>query len=150
MKPGEKISIDGVVISGESYADESFVTGESKPVFKRAGDLVIGGTINSSLSNQNTVLTDPQTLNIERYMAEIGEPATPMSSTTLYSQESFQSSRSLLGTTGAAGTMFIKATRIGNDTALSQIINLVETAQISKPPIQNLVNCIFISLTALG
>jgi P-type Cu2+ transporter len=48
IRPGEKIPADGIIESGESSLDESMVTGEPMPVDKRKGDLVIGGTINSS------------------------------------------------------------------------------------------------------
>ena len=48
VKPGEKIPVDGVIIEGSSSLDESMVTGESLPVDKKAGDLVIGSTINRS------------------------------------------------------------------------------------------------------
>ncbi|WP_457754351.1 heavy metal translocating P-type ATPase [Thermococcus sp.] len=51
VKPGEKIPVDGVVIEGESYVDESMITGEPIPNLKRKGDEVIGGTI-----NRNSVL----------------------------------------------------------------------------------------------
>ena len=48
VRPGEKIPTDGVVIEGESSVDESIATGESMPVDKNIGDMVIGATINST------------------------------------------------------------------------------------------------------
>jgi Cu+-exporting ATPase len=48
IRPGEKIPVDAVVLSGESAVDESMVTGEPMPVTKRAGDQVIGATINTT------------------------------------------------------------------------------------------------------
>jgi Cu+-exporting ATPase len=48
IKPGQRIPVDGVVLSGESSIDESMVTGESIPVFKHTSDMVVAGTINST------------------------------------------------------------------------------------------------------
>ena len=48
VKPGEKIPVDGIVTEGESYVDESMLTGESKPVKKEKEDDVIGGAVNSN------------------------------------------------------------------------------------------------------
>lgn len=88
VKPGEKIPVDGKVISGESAIDESMVTGESIPVSKQKGDSVIGATINQS------------------------------------------------------GTIEFEATKVGSDTMLANIIRLVQQAQGSRPPIQNLVDTV--------
>lgn len=46
VRPGERIAVDGEVVSGESYVDESMITGEPVPVSKRAGAHVVGGTVN--------------------------------------------------------------------------------------------------------
>ncbi len=45
-KPGEKIAVDGEIISGKAHLDEAFITGESKPVMKNQGDKIIAGSIN--------------------------------------------------------------------------------------------------------
>src|SRR5919107_4312463 len=84
VRPGEKIPVDGPVVSGESAVDEAMITGEPIPVTKRPGDEVIGATINAS------------------------------------------------------GSFRFRATKVGRDTALSQIIRMVEEAQGSKAPIQRL------------
>ena len=84
VRPGEKIPTDGVIIDGYSSVDESMLTGESIPVEKKAGDEVIGATINGT------------------------------------------------------GSFRFRATKIGKDTVLSQIIKMVQQAQGSKAPIQRL------------
>ncbi len=48
VRPGESIPVDGVVVSGETYIDESMLTGESEPVHKVQGDNLVGGTLNGS------------------------------------------------------------------------------------------------------
>lgn len=84
IKPGAKIPVDGLIIEGSSYLDESMVTGEPMPAKKSSGDLVIAGTINTS------------------------------------------------------GSFTFKATKIGAETLLAQIIQMVEEAQGTKAPIQAL------------
>lgn len=84
VRPGESIPVDGTVQDGYSAVDESMLTGESLPVEKKAGDPVIGGTINKT------------------------------------------------------GAFKFVATKVGKDSALAQIIKLVEDAQASKAPIQKL------------
>ena len=84
VRPGEKIATDGEVIDGTSSVDEKMLTGESMPVSKQPGDLVIGGTVNTT------------------------------------------------------GSFHFRATRVGSDTALSQIVALVEEAQNSSAHIQRI------------
>jgi P-type Cu2+ transporter len=55
VKPGEKVAADGIIVEGESYLDESMLTGESKPVQKIKGDKVIAGAINGNGSIKVTV-----------------------------------------------------------------------------------------------
>ncbi|MGB7518382.1 MAG: heavy metal translocating P-type ATPase [Spirulinaceae cyanobacterium] len=84
VRPGEKIPVDGEIISGSSTIDEAMVTGESIPVKKQPRDEVIGATINKT------------------------------------------------------GSFKFRATRVGADTVLAQIVKLVRDAQGSKAPIQRL------------
>jgi Cu+-exporting ATPase len=48
VRPGERVPVDGVIASGESAVDESMLTGESRPVLRRTGDRIVGGTINGA------------------------------------------------------------------------------------------------------
>jgi Cu+-exporting ATPase len=84
IRPGEKIPVDGRVTVGSGYVDEAMISGEPLPVLKRAGDNVVGGTI-----NKNSVL-------------------------------------------------HFTAAKVGAETLLAQIIQLVKAAQGSKPPVQRL------------
>lgn len=84
IKPGGKTPIDGIVIEGESYVDESAITGESMPKHKVVGDEILSASINSS------------------------------------------------------GILKIKATKVGEDTTISQIIKLVYEASNSKAKISKL------------
>ena len=88
VRPGEKVPVDGEVIDGSSSVDESMLTGEPLPVQKKAGDTVIGATLNKT------------------------------------------------------GSFRLRATRIGKDTVLQQIVRMVQQAQGSKAPIQRLADLI--------
>lgn len=84
VRPGEKVPVDGQITSGTTTIDEAMVTGESMPVQKEVGDLVIGATINR------------------------------------------------------AGTFQFRAQKVGADTMLAQIVEMVKKAQSSHAPIQRL------------
>ncbi|MEE9704228.1 heavy metal translocating P-type ATPase [Aeromonas veronii] len=83
---GERVPVDGKIVSGASELDESILTGESLPMPRSAGDKVLGGAINRS------------------------------------------------------GVLEIEATTVGEDSSLSKIIALVESAQMGKAPLQQLVD----------
>ncbi len=84
IRPGEKIPVDGVVVSGSSLVDESMISGEPVPVKKAKGDKVIGATVNTT------------------------------------------------------GGLIIEAEKVGAETLLAQIVQMVADAQRSRAPIQNL------------
>src|SRR5690606_14026691 len=86
VRPGERVPVDGLVLEGQSYVDESMITGEPVPVVKESGSAVVGGTINQT------------------------------------------------------GAFTLRATAVGGQTVLAQIIRLVEQAQASKLPIQAVVD----------
>ena len=86
VRPGERVPVDGELIDGDSYVDESMITGEPVPVRKSAGSAVVGGTVNQT------------------------------------------------------GAFTLRATAVGGDTVLAQIIRLVEQAQGAKLPIQAVVD----------
>jgi Cu+-exporting ATPase len=88
VRPGEKIPVDGSIVEGYSAIDESMVTGESLPVDKQTGDLVIGATLNTT------------------------------------------------------GSFKFRATKVGKDTALAQIVKMVQNAMGSKAPIARMVDVI--------
>ena len=99
IRPGERLSVDGVVVEGDSFVDESMLSGEPIPVHKVAGEIVTGGTV-----NQN-------------------------------------------------GTLLYRATRVGTQTTLSQIVQMVERAQGSKAGVQRLadqVSGVFVPLVILA
>jgi Cu+-exporting ATPase len=84
VRPGEKVPVDGVVVSGESSVDESMVSGEPMPVAKVPGDALVGATVNGT------------------------------------------------------GSLVMEAEKVGDDTLLSRIVQMVADAQRSRAPIQRL------------
>lgn len=67
LRPGEKVPVDGEVVSGETSIDESMVTGESIPVYKEVGSIVIAGTLNAS----GTILIKAQKVGSATMLAQI-------------------------------------------------------------------------------
>ena len=69
VKPGEKMPVDGVAIEGETSVNESMLTGESKPVSKKAGDKVIGG----SLNGEGSIIVEVTKTGSETYLSQVVE-----------------------------------------------------------------------------
>lgn len=69
VRPGEKIPADGVVIEGESFVNEAMLTGESKPVYKKAGDRVIGGSING----EGSLVVEVEKTGRDSYLSQVIE-----------------------------------------------------------------------------
>ena len=69
VKPGEKIPVDGTVIEGETNVNESMLTGESRPVSKRIGDNVIGGSING----EGSISVEVKKIGSETYLNQVIE-----------------------------------------------------------------------------
>lgn len=67
VRPGEKIPLDGVVIEGKSYVDESMITGEPVPVVKTSGDKVVGSTVNQT----GTFLMRTEKIGAETLLSQI-------------------------------------------------------------------------------
>ena len=69
VRPGEKIPVDGVVVEGASSVNEAMLTGESKPVEKKAGDQVIGGAING----EGSLVIEVQRTGRDTYLSQVIE-----------------------------------------------------------------------------
>jgi Cu+-exporting ATPase len=81
LRPGERIPVDGVVLTGSSTVDESLLTGESRPVLKEPGATVIGGTINldGPLTLRATTLGEASVLaQLQRLLADAQASRAPM------------------------------------------------------------------------
>jgi Cu+-exporting ATPase len=81
IRPGERVPVDGEVVEGESYIDESMISGESMPVAKRPGDPVIGGTLNGNgalIMRALRVGSDTVMANIVRMLAEVQKTRAPV------------------------------------------------------------------------
>lgn len=112
-------------MEGRSYVDESMVTGESKPVTKKAGDSVISGTVNSS---------GPLVIQVQdsaKHISSCIHPLLHFRFTSMAISEPFY-----LGKLCVMVSVALQATRVGAQTTLAQIVRLVERAQMSKAPIQ--------------
>ncbi len=73
VRPGERIPVDGEVVEGSSYVDESMLTGESRPVKKEAGELVTGGSVNGNGSLKVKVLRTGKDSYLNKVIAMVQE-----------------------------------------------------------------------------
>jgi Cu+-exporting ATPase len=81
IRPGERVPVDGAVLEGESYIDESMISGEPMPVAKRPGDALIGGTLNGNgaiIMRAERVGADTVMANIVRMLAEVQRTRAPV------------------------------------------------------------------------
>ena len=67
VRPGEKIPVDGVIVKGETSVNEAMLTGESKPISKKPGDVVLGGSING----EGAIVVEIQKTGDETYLAQV-------------------------------------------------------------------------------
>ena len=79
VPPGERIPVDGIVCEGESFVDESWVTGEPVPVWRRVGDPVVGGTVNGGAGLVMTVTREGRDAYLQQIIrivreAQMGKP----------------------------------------------------------------------------
>ncbi|CAN5176740.1 cobalt-translocating P-type ATPase CtpD [soil metagenome] len=84
IRPGERISADGTVISGNSHVDQASITGEPLPAPKTLGDNVFAGTLNGSGTLTITVTQDPSSTVVARIVAMVGEAAATKAQTQLF------------------------------------------------------------------
>ncbi|MBS4729496.1 cadmium-translocating P-type ATPase [Mycobacterium sp. SM1] len=84
VRPGERISADGIVVSGSSEVDQSSITGESLPVIKAPGDEVFAGTLNGSGALQVLVTRDPTQTVVARIVALVTHASATKAKTQLF------------------------------------------------------------------
>jgi cobalt/nickel-transporting P-type ATPase D len=84
VRPGERISADGVVTSGSSDVDQSSITGESAPAMKATGDEVFAGTLNGSGALRVEVSRDPSQTVVARIVAMVAEASATKATTQLF------------------------------------------------------------------
>lgn len=83
VKPGEKVAADGIILEGETYLNESMLTGESKPILKTKGDKVIAGAINGNGSIKVTVSHSAKDSYLSQVIKLVGDAQKSKSKTQL-------------------------------------------------------------------